>query len=122
MSEAVQLALIQNLPQMLTALGMVLSTIAGVWSVIRSGKANRAATAAHAEAVATKAEVNGGLAKMLKALEAGHRAETKGARAEALAEAALQTATATPATSVVVPLVPRPARSTDPKPDNGEKS
>jgi len=121
MSEAVQIALIENLPGILQALGTALGAAAGVWAVVRSGKAQRAATAAQEEAKSTKNEVNGGLARMLRAMEAANRAETKGARAEALAEAALQTATApTQQTPVVVPMPQRPARATDRQPDQSD--
>jgi hypothetical protein len=103
MSEAVQLALINNLPLILTALGTLLSTLAGLWSVHRAGKAKTEAHAAFAEAKSTKEEVNGGLAKMLAALEAGHRAETKAAHAEGIVETLAQVAAPAQVAHIIVP-------------------
>lgn len=100
MSEAVATELIRNLPA-------ILGGAAAVVAALKSTQALRATRA-------TKDEVNGALAKFLQFMEAANRAETKAARGEALAEAALQTATAPPA---VVPITPRAGRSTDRPPE-----
>jgi len=96
MSEAVQLALINNAPLILAALGTLLSTVMGIWSVIRSGKAV-------AEAKSTKQEVNGGLAKMLGALKEVSEAKASAARAEGMAEVLTATASTAPKETVIVP-------------------
>ena len=86
MTEAERIAMIESVPLILTALGTLVSAIMGLWAVI-VGKS-------------VKKDVNGSQSKMLAALEAGHRAETKTARVEGIVDTLVQTA---PVEKVIVP-------------------
>lgn len=109
MSESVQLAIVNQLPMILTALAAVLSALAGIWAAVRSGKAAKAATGAAETAQAAKQDVGTVLVKVDGTLSRVMQAIDKASRAEALSEAALQTATA--------PQTQRLSRATDRKPD-----
>lgn len=120
-TEAVQLALVNSLPMILTGLAALVSAIAAAW---RTGSAVKASIAAQkaSETVQTefgslKVTVNGTLAKMLEALTAAARAETKAAHAEGLVEGALQA----PPAVVAAPPSPAPPPAAPPRDTGGRR-